>query len=123
MNLKYTVGSILSMPFLPLMYYQGKKIKASVPDLPEARGTEGVYNSEHSSLKPLQLLTIGESTIAGVGVATHEEGFTGTLAKELSQLFQETVNWKVYAKSGYTAKKVTQTIIPEITEKDADLIF
>ena len=37
---------------------------------------------------------------------THEEGFTGTLAKELSKLFDLNVDWRVYARSGYTAKRV-----------------
>ena len=83
MNTKYLLGSILALPLLPVMYFQGKRIKASVPNLPEAKGTAGiaVANSEHS----MNLLTIGESTIAGVGVETHEEGFTGTLAKELAK--------------------------------------
>jgi hypothetical protein len=43
----------------------------------------------------LNLITIGESKIAGVGVKTHEEGFTGSLAMELSVLLGCDVRWKV----------------------------
>ncbi len=102
------------------MYFQGKKIKASVPKLPEATGVEGF--SSFSSEKVLRMLTIGESTIAGVGVNTHQEGFTGTLANELAVALKTNVDWKVYAKSGYTAKRVTEKIIDGITEKSIDFI-
>ncbi len=122
MNLKYTLGAIASVPLLPLMYVQGKRIKASVPRLPEAQGVEGQCIFEGATKKPLRLLTIGESTIAGVGVATHEEGFSGTLAQALSEHFQTTVDWKVYARSGYAVKRVIEHLIPSITETDVDLI-
>jgi lysophospholipase L1-like esterase len=103
------------------MYWEGKKIKARVPNLPEASGREGKSTGAATG-SALHILAIGESTIAGVGVATHEEGFTGTFAHELSRLFELDVYWKVYARSGYTAKKVRTKIIPTITEQDVDLI-
>ncbi len=120
MNIKYILGAILTFPLLPLMYFQGKKIKASVPRLPEAKGTNGLCSI--SSEKTLRMLTIGESTIAGVGVNTHEEGFTGALANELATKLKTDVDWKVYAKSGYTAKRVSEKIIDLIKEKSIDLI-
>ena len=42
MNLKYTLGSVLTIPLLPIMYYQGKRIRANVPELPEASGIRGI---------------------------------------------------------------------------------
>jgi len=113
---------MLSVPLLPLMYYQGKKIIGSVPKLPEAEGLVGTHTFDTENPKALSLLTIGESTIAGVGVKTHEEGFTGTLAKELSKLLKVNIDWKVYARSGYTADRVTKKIIPKIEEDKTDLI-
>lgn len=120
MNLKYTLGSFLTIPLLPIMYFQGKKIKKTVPRLPEAKGIKGA--ALVSSNKTLRLLTIGESTIAGVGVKTHKEGFTGFLANELAASLQTNVDWKVYAKSSYTAKKVNDHIVDLITEESIDLI-
>jgi len=117
---KYLVGAICTIPFLPIMYIQGKKIRASVPDLPEAVGHEGITNSTKQA--DFQLITIGESTVAGVGVKTHEEGFTGVLAKTLAQKLGKNIAWKVYAKSGITAKRVPTELIANITEKQADLI-
>ena len=122
MNLKYIFGSIICTPLLPFMYYQGKKIRSSIPRLPEADGTQGKITSLARSRRAFKLLTIGESTIAGVGVETHEEGFTGTLAQELSKLRGESIDWRVYARSGYTAKMVVEKIIPKIDEVNVDLI-
>jgi lysophospholipase L1-like esterase len=122
MNIKYLAGACIALPLLPLMYYQGKRIRASVPRLPEAQGSHGKSGSEESHGNTLTVLAIGESTIAGVGVRTHAEGFAGTFARELSGLFNSEVSWKVYARSGYTANRVTTKIIPNITEDHADLI-
>jgi hypothetical protein len=43
--------------------------------------------------------------MAGVGVSNHKEGFAGSLANELATELQTNIDWKVCAKSGYTAKK------------------
>lgn len=121
MNIKYTLGALVSIPLLPLMYYQGKKIKASVPVLPEAEGPSGTVSIEKPKEK-ITLVTLGESTIAGIGVKTHDEGFSGTLAKELSTLMQSNVKWQVYARSGYTAARVREKLVPKITVKQIDII-
>lgn len=92
----------------------------NIPKLPEAEGPHGSVTVEGS--RPFQLVTLGESTVAGVGVETHSEGFTGTLAKHLSSTLGRTINWSVYAKSGYTAKKVHLEILPQVKETKIDLI-
>ena len=122
MYLKYFLGALFSIPLLPIMYFDGKRIKGSVPKLPEAEGLTGSSQAPHSLGKSIKLLSIGESTIAGVGVESHAEGFTGTLASELSQQLGVKVDWRVYARSGYTAQRVADRILPKIEEKEADLI-
>lgn len=120
MNIKYTLGAIVSIPLLPVLYFQGKKIERTIPQLPEATGTEGIY--EVPSNQTFRLITVGESTIAGVGATTHKNGFTGTLAKAISEKLMTSTSWKVYAKSGYTAKCVKDKIVQNINEKSIDLI-
>ena len=123
MNIRYLLGAIFSIPLLPLMYFQGKRIQARMPKLPEAEGIEGQCESKLKTTNCLKLITIGESTIAGVGVKTHEEGLTGTIANELSRLYDLNISWKVYARSGYTASRVEKKLIPRITERQVDLII
>lgn len=74
MNLQYTLGLLISILLLPLLYWQGKRIWASVPQLPEAEGTQGQALFKVGEQRPLKMLALGESTIAGVGVRTHEVG-------------------------------------------------
>ncbi|WP_156168981.1 SGNH/GDSL hydrolase family protein [Kordia jejudonensis] len=120
MNIKYVLGAIVSVPLLPLLYVQGKKIRKTIPQLPEATGIEG--STKNAGKESFQLITIGESTIAGVGATTHEKAFTGTLANELATQLEKSISWKVYAKSGYTAERVHDKIVERITEKPVDLI-
>ena len=120
MSLKYYIGAIIAVPLLPILYFQGQKIRKNVPNLPEAKNPKGYIKT--ASEKTLKLLVIGESTIAGVGVDFHKNGFTGALAKEISQKTNNSVLWKVYAKSGYTAKMVRKKIILTIEDSTADII-
>lgn len=120
MSIKYYLGSIVSLPLLPLLFLQGKKIRANVPKLPEAKNPKGYIKK--TSTKTLKMLVIGESTIAGVGVDFHENGFTGILAKTIASQSEVSVLWQVYAKSGYTAKMVRRRLVPKIEDTTADLI-
>ena len=118
-QIKFILIVIIWLPFAPIMYFQGKRIRRTIPKLPEAVGTEGF---EGQSSRQINLITLGESTIAGVGVDEHKNGFTGALAKTLSQHSKFQVNWKVFAKSGYTAKQVAQELIPKIKNFQPDII-
>ena len=62
------------------------------------------------------MVMIGESAFAGVGVEKHQDGFAGSLAYNLSERLPSSVNWTVYAKSGYTAQKLSERLIPKIEE-------
>jgi lysophospholipase L1-like esterase len=122
MNLRYIIGAVISLPLLPVMYFQGKRIKARIPDLPEATGKKGTVFTESNKNKSLRIIAVGESTIAGVGVKTNDEGFAGALATYISEFFKANVHWEVYARSGYTAENVHQIIIPRISSTVADMI-
>ncbi len=120
MNFRYLLGTIISIPLLPLLYVQGKNIRKKIPKLPEAKQPAGIVNNHFN--ETINLLTIGESTIAGVGVEYHQNGFTGALAETLSKNLKQNIQWKVYARSGYTVKQVCTKIIPKIEERSFDMI-
>lgn len=119
-KVKYILGAIASIPLLPILYLQGKNIRKKVPKLPEAKEPKGLINGHFN--KTLQVLSIGESTIAGVGVDFHKNGFTGSLANTLSINLKSNINWRVYARSGYTVAQVSKKIIPKIEERSTDII-
>lgn len=119
MNLRYLLGSLISLPLLPIIYLQSLRIRARVPQLPEAEEPRGMVIKK--SGPGLRVLFLGESTVAGIGVKTHEEGIAGTFAQEFSNYTGENVSWRVYARSGYTAEEVYTHILPEIEESSLDL--
>lgn len=119
MRLRYLMGAMISLPLLPIMAVQGKQIRKKVPFLPAASGTEGIAGEGNPAFR---LLTLGESTIACLGAKTHEEGFTGSLARDLAQQLDRPVAWQVYAKAGYTAEMVRKRLLPKLVHESADLL-
>ncbi|MCR9201674.1 MAG: SGNH/GDSL hydrolase family protein [Planctomycetaceae bacterium] len=121
MSLRYLAGAAITVPLLPLMYLQGRRIRAAVPELPEATGPSGTSGQQSS--RPFHLVSLGESTVAGVGVATHEQGLTGHFARRLSSLMERPVHWDVFARSGYTASRAASGLIPRIPQRPTDLVL
>lgn len=105
---------------LPILYFQGKRIRETVPKLPEATEPHGI--SGEASDRALKMVCIGESTIAGVGVKTHKDGFVGALAEGLAEDLKRKIIWEVIARSGYTAQRVHQKLLPKINGQP-DLII
>ena len=121
-QLFYFLGALLALPLLPILFWQGKKVRTTIPKLEEPNDLQGKVEGVVTD-SSLQLLTLGESTIAGIGVDTHQEGLTGHLAKFLCQSSKRTVEWQVLAKSGYTASDVADSLVSQIpTTKKFDLI-
>ncbi len=120
-RIKFIAGLIVSIPLLPIIFFQGKKIRKEVPRLPEAEQPEGILDLGFQSSK--NILFLGESTVAGVGVRTHKEGFAGSTSEELARLFQKNLNWKVVARSGYTANLIRTKLLRKIGGFEPDLII
>lgn len=114
---------IISLPFLPILFFKAKRIRKKVPLLPEAIEPNGIEYSTTKNEKEISILALGESTMAGVGVTYHKDGLVGTFAKEWANLDNATVSWSVYARSGYTAKKVHQKLIPKINISNIDIVI
>ena len=120
MKKNYFTHLLKSIPLLPIIYFQGKKVKKEIEFLPEAKDPEGFI--EVNSDKTLKVLFIGESSFAGVGSDFHKNSFAGYFSRELSAAFHCNIDWKVYAKTGYNVGKVQQRIIPKIIETQCDLL-
>lgn len=117
----FFLGAILIIPFLPLLIWQGKRLRARIPELPEAEGPNNGLEGEGT--KPIQLLVLGESTMAGVGVATQKEGIGRAIAAGLAQHYKQAVNWQVIARSGYNARQVREELVPQMNSDPLDIII
>lgn len=118
-KLKYLTGVLLGIPCLPLIIRDGKRIRSSVPRLPEAKNPSGI---EGKSTRKINLLAFGESTLAGVGIEDQKDGATCSIAKVLAEDLDAEVKWKVMARSGYTMKQVTHKILPKAGNFKPDII-
>ena len=117
-RLRYFIGVLLIIPVFPILFLQSKRIKRDFPDLPEATDPQGTTGNGPA----MNVVFLGESSIAGVGVQTHEQGIAGHMARKLSQLKGKTIHWQVVAKSGYRAIRVRQKLVPKLPEEHIDLI-
>jgi lysophospholipase L1-like esterase len=91
----------------PILLWQGRRVRRTVPLLPEPEGPrEGVSGSG----PPLRLLVLGDSAAAGVGAPTQADALAGQLVDALSASFQ--VRWKLIARTGAT----TQTALDHLRE-------
>jgi lysophospholipase L1-like esterase len=105
---------ILILPFLPIFIYMAKRVRNRIPDLPEA--SISLVDKTQGSGSEIQLLAIGESAFAGVGVTDHKDGMIGSIAQEVFERTQNTVKWQVLARNGYTAKAANLKLVPKIPE-------
>ncbi len=118
---KFFINGVLLAPALPFLYLQGQITRWKVGKLPDAQGEtsgEVIGNKEI-----INLLVIGESTVAGVGAKNHAEGLTGQFAKYLSIKTEKTVRWNALGVSGITIHRTINELIPKIPDAEFDAIL
>jgi lysophospholipase L1-like esterase len=96
---------------------QAVYVKRTTPRLPGAAGpTEGLVPGAG---EPFRLAVLGESTVDGVGAASHEEALTGCLARELAR-DGRAVRWQAVGRTGANARTVRAELAPLV--RPADLV-
>lgn len=121
LQIKYILGGIAILPFVPFLYLQSKYVRRKVGRLPDAEGETAGRYGEHQDI--LKLLAIGESTVAGVGAKNHSEALTGRFAEHLSEKTGKTVHWFAVGESGITVKESLQRLVPKLPEEEIDVIL
>jgi lysophospholipase L1-like esterase len=90
----------LKLALSPLLVAQALRTRARVPRLPEAAGArEGVCG--HGAT-PLHLLIAGDSSAAGVGVATQSDALAGQLLPLIAARRDVQIHWTLLARTGLT---------------------
>lgn len=97
---------------LPFVWRQGQRVRETVPRLPEAAGPR-TGHVEGPGL-PLRLLVFGESTVAGVGAADHEQGLTGRVAHAIARQTDRPVRWRAHGRRGVTARAAREGLLPTL---------
>ncbi|WP_020576671.1 SGNH/GDSL hydrolase family protein [Actinopolymorpha alba] len=100
---------------LPIVAVQGTWARAFTKLAPPANGpTNGTAGD--ASVPPMQIAVVGESTAAGCGVDTHDEGFPGSLARELVTRTRRSVTWEVVGQHAATARRIRYRLLPRLGE-------
>lgn len=84
----------------PLLVAQALQTRSRLPVLPEAAGQR---EGEVGRGRPLSLLMLGDSSAAGVGVASQAQALAGHLPPTLAKLARRRVQWRLLARSGVTS--------------------
>lgn len=122
---------IVAALLFPLLMWQGKRTRRYTPRLPEAPGQRsGVMTEDGRSLDVaedpelcVQVVGIGESPVAGVGVATQDQAITAQFARLLAQKIHCQVAWQAYGKNGATVEDAIDKLIPGIQPRKVDIVL
>ncbi|WP_411104559.1 SGNH/GDSL hydrolase family protein [Streptomyces sp. cmx-4-9] len=99
---------------LPVIAVQGLWVRATTEVLPPAAGPHtGTVGAEKAGT-PMRIAVLGESTAAGCGVDSHDEGFPGSLARALSAQHGCPVTWEVVGQYGATGRRVRHRLLPQL---------
>jgi lysophospholipase L1-like esterase len=101
----------------PLWVTQALWMRRHAQHLPEA---EGERSGEVGEGAPLRLLIVGDSSAAGVGVATQRQGFSGHLTRTLAQRAGLRVHWSLVARSGVSSAQALD-LVQQAAPPSADL--
>lgn len=82
----------------PVLLYQGKRARRITPRLPEGSGEPSGNYGEGPPAR--QLLVLGESTAASVGVASHDLGLASQLARQVHQRTGRNTAWHTWGING-----------------------
>ncbi|WP_166868438.1 SGNH/GDSL hydrolase family protein [Salinibacterium sp. ZJ70] len=104
----------------PRILKQKKALEASIEHLPEAaRPWEGRVDG-HSALR---LVVAGDSTAAGVGVDTQDDGLAASVARELSARTGRGVMWRAIGSSGADTEHFLTYHLTDAIARPVDLVF
>ncbi|RJL25211.1 SGNH/GDSL hydrolase family protein [Bailinhaonella thermotolerans] len=133
----------------PLLLPQAVRVRRATPRLPEAGGPRAGLTPPppYGGAAPLtpyggasgqgggaglgpyggpggaaRLAVVGESTAAGVGVETSEEGLPGHLARALAGALGRPVAWSVAGRTGANAAEVTRDLAPGVGAADVVVV-
>lgn len=114
-----------SLLWAPLAIPQGLWLKRRIPRLPEAPGArQGQASVAHPSHPaPLKLAALGESPLAGVGLANQAEHLLPALAARLAERYQRDVDWQISARNGATTELAHQRLLPALEGESLDLVL
>ena len=100
----------VSLILSPLLIAQGLKVRRTTPKLPEPEGERVGQTGPNPTLN---LLILGDSAAAGVGVSNQSEALLGQVIEQLSPTLD--VNYALFAKTGATTSTTLEALKHQCT--------
>lgn len=110
-----------------LLLSQALWAKYTVRLAPEAPGERhGIVSPSsfvpEASARPLRLVAIGDSLVAGSGVEHQDLALTPRIARKIADMVNRPVQWETHAKLGSTMRRVRYRFLPEV-KGHVDILF
>jgi lysophospholipase L1-like esterase len=99
----------------PILLAQGRHVRRVTPKLPEPTGER--HGTQGAGAR-LRLLIVGDSSAAGVGVATQASALSGQLVSILAQHFH--LSWRLIAKAGLNVQGVLDSV-ESVSQEEFDV--
>ena len=115
------LAALAVWPLLPVLAAQGYYLRRRVPRLPDAAGLQEGFIGAGTE-PPLRLIVLGDSTVAGIGAATHQEALTGQVAVHLHRNLGRLIAWRAIGRSGATAETACEILAPQLQGAQADIL-
>ena len=108
---------------LPLLFFQGNRVRRRMLRAAVARDATAGLVGGNARAPMLRLLVIGESSAAGVGVATHARGLAGQTGEILSARTGRSVQWRTLGRIGATVEAIRRELIDASGPIEADAMI
>ena len=99
----------------PVVIAQGRTVRRTTIGLPPASGPATIVAGPDGATA-LRVLVLGDSTVAGIGVDTHADGLTGSLARELAARLERPVAATAIGRGGATAADLIREFLDEAVQ-------
>lgn len=99
------INHFITVLLMPVLIIQGIYVRRSVPRLPEP---EGAHKGQTGAGQKLNILILGDSAAAGVGVSEQHNALSGHISALLSSQYH--LSWELIAKNGYKLADIIQQL-------------
>jgi lysophospholipase L1-like esterase len=107
----------------PLLLWQGVRVRRRALRLPEAAGPRAGRAGSGGERPGLNLLVVGDSSAAGVGVPAQDEALAAPLAAALASRLHVPVGWQLVATSGHGVQDALRALREAPDLRPADLML
>lgn len=114
---------LIKLALAPLLLWQGVRVRQRALRLPEAAGPRVGRAGGDGGPPGLDLLVVGDSSAAGVGVATQDQALAAPLAAALAARLRVPVGWQLVATSGHGVGDALQALRDAPDLRPADLML